>query len=248
MARWSARFFRWHRWVAWLVALQVAAWVLGGLVFAWVPFQSWVKVADAIAKPMVAFPADWAQALAGARLQGGPVAAVSSVPTASGLAWQVKHAQGPDSWLNAQGGPLSPPDEAAVRAFAQSLYRGKGRLVATQKLTEPPRHLAIVREAGERKGLWRVGFDDGLRTRIYIDGRTGQLVGARNDAWVLYDFFWRLHVMDYSEGEDFNNPLLRAASLAAVTLVATGSVLLGLSLRRRWHRRKSHAHRTDQLG
>ncbi len=236
MARWSARFFRWHRWVAWLVALQVLAWVLGGLVFAWLPFQSWVKVADAVTKPLAAFPAGWAQALAGAQLRAAPVA-VSSVPTSGGLAWQVKHASGPDSWLNAQGGALNPPDETAVRQFAQSLYRGSGRLVAAERLSEPPRHLGIVHEAGQRKGLWRVRFDDGLRTRIYIDGRTGQLVGARSDAWVLYDFFWRLHVMDYSEGEDFNNPLLRAASLAAVTLVATGTVLLGMSLRRRWRRR-----------
>ena len=239
MARWSARFFRWHRWVAWLVALQVAVWVLGGLVFAWLPFQSWVKVADTVSKPTVAFPADWAQALAAAGLQGKPVVAVASVPTSGGLAWQIKHASGPDNWLSAQGGALSPPDETAVRRFALGLYRGSGRLVAAERLSEPPRHLGIVQEAGQRKGLWRVGFDDGLRTRIYIDGRTGQLVGARSDAWVLYDFFWRLHVMDYSEGEDFNNPLLRGASLAAVTLVATGSVLLGLSLHRRWRRRKS---------
>lgn len=31
---WSARFFRWHRWLGYAVALQVLAWVLGGVVFA----------------------------------------------------------------------------------------------------------------------------------------------------------------------------------------------------------------------
>jgi hypothetical protein len=53
---------------------------------------------------------------------------------------------------------------------------------------------------------------------------------------VLYDFFWRLHVMDYSAGEDFNNPVLRVAVLAALALVITGGALLVLSVRRRRRR------------
>jgi hypothetical protein len=241
MTRWTPRFFRWHRWLAWLVALQVAAWVLGGLIFAWLPFQGWVKAGDAVAKPNAAMATDWAQALEGAALGDRPAASAASVPTARGMAWQVKHTQGPDTWLGAQGLALAPPDEAAVRLFAQRLYRGSGRLVTVQQLTQAPRDLGLVREAGLRTGLWRAGFDDALGTRIYFDGRTGQFVAARNDAWVLYDLFWRLHVMDYSDGEDFNNPLLRAASLAAVALVCTGSVLLALSLRRRCRRRTARA-------
>lgn len=243
MARWTPRFFRWHRWLAWLVGVQVAAWVLGGLVFAWLPFQAWVKAADAVGKPAAALASGWAQALAQARLGEAPVTAVASVTTARGAAWQIKHAQGPDTWLGADGFRLLPPDEAAARAFAQSLYRGPGRLLATELLSESPRHLGIVREVGQRRGLWQVRFDDRLGTRIYVDGRSGQFVAARNDAWVLYDFFWRLLVMDYSEGEDFNNPLLRAASLAAMALVFTGAMLLALSLRRRLAARRTSAGR-----
>ena len=87
-----------------------------------------------------------------------------------------------------------------------------------------------------RANLWVARFDDTLATRIYVDARTGQFVAARNEAWVLYDFFWRLHVMDYNAGEDFNNPMLRAAVLAALALVITGGVLLVLSVRRRMRR------------
>ena len=50
--------------------------------------------------------------------------------------------------------------------------------------------------------------------------------------------FWRLHVMDYSEGEDFNNKLLRGASVAAIALVITGLVLMVLALRRSWRHRR----------
>ena len=42
--------------------------------------------------------------------------------------------------------------------------------------------------------------------------------------------------MDYSDGEDFNNPLLRGFSLAALALVLTGTVLVTLALARQWRR------------
>lgn len=233
---WTPRLWRWHRWLAWLVVLQVTAWVGGGVLFAWLPFQAWVKSADSVAKPSAILPTGWAEALGRAQLPAAPVLSVASVTTARGPAWQIRHPARPDTWLSANGAPLTPPDEAAVAAFAQSLYRGAGRLAAVERLVEPPRRLGIVRETGARADLWVARFDDTLATRLYVDARSGQFVTARNDAWVLYDFFWRLHVMDYSAGEDFNNGLLRAASLAAMALVVSGGALLLLSIRRRRRR------------
>ena len=121
--------------------------------------------------------------------------------------------------------------------FAQSLYRGPGQLATVQQLAEVPRRLGLVREVGEKKDVWQARFDDALQTRLYVDARSGELLAVRTEAWVLYDFFWRLHVMDYSEGEDFNNPLLRAAAPLALGLVLTGLVMSVLALRRAWRRR-----------
>ena len=234
--RWTPRLWRWHRWLAWLVALQVAAWVVGGALFAWLPFQAWVKSAETVSKPSASLPAGWHQALGRAALPDGAVLSVASVITARGPAWQIRHVGGQDTWLWASGEPLVPPDDVAVRGFAQSLYKGPGRLVAVMRVADAPRRLGIVRETAGRADLWVARFDDTLATRIYVDARTAQFVAARNEAWVLYDFFWRLHVMDYNAGEDFNNPMLRAAVLAALALVITGGVLLVLSVRRRRRR------------
>lgn len=238
MAAWTRRFWQWHRWLAWLVGLQLAAWVIGGAVFAWLPFQAWVKSTDTVTKPVVALPSDWAQALTRATLPNTPVRSVASVATARGPAWQIRLADQSELWLTADGKPLVAPDETAARTFAQSLYRGVGQLRSVERVEQVPRQLGIVRELGAKRGLWVARFDDAIATRIYIDAVNGQLAAARNDAWVIYDFFWRLHVMDYSEGEDFNNPLLRAAALIALVLVVTGGVLLGLSARRWWRRRE----------
>jgi uncharacterized iron-regulated membrane protein len=86
-------------------------------------------------------------------------------------------------------------------------------------------------------------FDDAFATRIYLDGRTGEFVTSRNEAWVWYDFFWRLHIMDYAGGEDFNGTLLRVASIAAWGLVMAGAVLAVLAARRRWRAWRKTARR-----
>ena len=65
----------------------------------------------------------------------------------------------------------------------------------------------------------------------------------RNEAWVWYDFFWRLHIMDYAEGEGFNGTLFRCASIIAWGLVIAGAVLAVLAARRRW--RVAHRSKLD---
>jgi hypothetical protein len=218
------------------VALQVLAWVLGGALFAWLPFQAWVKSADTVTKPSLSLPADWAQALARSPLASQPVTALSAVATASGPAFKLRTAQG-EQWLLATGTPLTAPSAEAVGRFAQSIYKGAGTLQAVEKLAQVPTQWLMVRELGARRDVWMARFDDGLNTRLYFSGAQGEFITARSDAWVLYDFFWRLHVMDYSEGEDFNHPLIKAASLLALGLVLTGLVMLALAVRRAWRRR-----------
>lgn len=233
----AARLFRWHRWLGYAVALQVLAWVLGGVLFAWLPFQGWVKSADLVRQPQVQWPAGFAQRLAAGLPSGLSASAVQGVATAQGPALRLKTPAG-ERWFGADGGELPPPDEALVAAFARSLYQGPGRLAALQRLDRVPTRLGIVTELHAAAPVWVARFDDAWSTRIYVDSRSGELLAARNEAWVWYDFFWRLHVMDYAGGEDFNNPLLRAAAPLALGLVLTGGVLLALALSRRVRARR----------
>lgn len=117
-------------------------------------------------------------------------------------------------------------------------------LTTLERLAKVPPRLGIVAETGGRGDLWRAHFDDALATRIYLNGRTGEFVTSRNEAWVWYDFFWRLHIMDYAEGEGFNGTLLRGASIIAWGLVIAGAVLAVLALRRRW--RVAHRSRLNR--
>ena len=233
----AARFFRWHRWIGYLVALQVLIWVLGGLTFAWLPFQPWVKGGDVLIKPQQPLPADWPSALAALPPERGPLLALQSVATAAGPALKLRYGDG-ELWLSTAGGELPLAEAEAIRSFARTLYRGDATIEAVQRLPQAPRRLGLVRELGQRRDIWQARFADALQTRMYFDGRSGELLAVRNEAWVVYDFFWRLHVMDYEHGEDFNNLLLRGASIAAFGLVLTGLTLSMLALRRVWRRRR----------
>jgi hypothetical protein len=234
----SALTFRIHRWLGWLVGAQVLVWVAGGVFFSLVPFSSWVKGGDTVKPPAVVLPHGWAEQVApslqvAARL--GEVVGVAAVETPLGPALRVSYrGRQEPSIVPADGSAWTPPDEAALRRFGASLYQGHGTVTALEHLPVVPRRLGIVAETGGHGNLWRLSFDDALGTRIYLNGRTGEFVTSRNEAWVWYDFFWRLHIMDYAGGEDFNGTLLRVATVTAFGLVLAGAVLAALAVRRRW--------------
>lgn len=234
----SAITFRIHRWLGWIIGFQILVWVTGGVVFSAVPFKDWVKGEEAVGPPTVVLPADWAERTAhGLRAAAarGEVVGIAAVATPRGPALRLSYRGGqPPAIVPADGSTWSPPDEGALRGFAGSLHKGRASVTDVQRIATVPRRLWIVSETGGRGDLWRLRFDDPLSTRIYLDGRTGEFVTSRNEAWVWYDFFWRLHIMDYEEGEDFNGLLLRLASVTALGLVGAGVVLAVLALRRRW--------------
>ena len=234
----SASTFRVHRWLGWLVGLQVLIWVVGGVVFSLVPFTAWVKGGDTVKPPSMALPAGWAERVApalGAAASLADVVGIATVATPQGPALRVSYGAGRAPVIvPADGAAWTPPDAAAMRRFAISLYQGRGIVTSVERLSTVPPRLGIVAETGGRGDVWRVGFDDALATRIYLNGQTGEFVTSRNEAWVWYDFFWRLHIMDYAGGEDFNGTLLRIASVTAFGLVVAGALLATLAARRRW--------------
>ena len=95
-----------------------------------------------------------------------------------------------------------------------------------EQLETPPSEYA-------RSGpVWRVEFDDRDNTTIYVDPGTGEVTARRSKTWRFYDFFWKLHIMDYDDGADFNHPLLITAAGAAIFVALSGLILLIIKVRR----------------
>lgn len=120
------------------------------------------------------------------------------------------------------GEPLSPLTEAQVRAAARNAFIGDGEIDALRLIDNPSNE---YRGPGPRP-VWLAEFDDKLHTRIYISPETGEIIRRRNDIWRIYDFFWMLHIMDYVDRDNFNNPLLKVASAAGLLFALSGLIMI----------------------
>lgn len=81
--------------------------------------------------------------------------------------------------------------------------------------------------------VWRINFADGEATSIYVSPTQARIVARRSSNWRLFDFFWMLHIMDYEERHDFNNPLLIIFSISALAFAISGVFLLFFRFYRR---------------
>jgi uncharacterized iron-regulated membrane protein len=220
-----------HKWLALIVGIQVLAWVLGGALFALLPFDAWVKSGDVVRKAPKATIETALVPLADIAYRFQPLRSIELIGQGKDLYYRLSDANGAQSLVNAVDGKALPrPDEKLIRKLAADIYAGDGPFQSARLIEQPlPPALLIVNELNFKKDVWQVNFADRFNTRFYFNAQSGEFLRARNDAWVLYDFFWRLHIMDYSGGEDFNNKLLRVLAPLALVLVLSGGVLLFFS-------------------
>jgi uncharacterized iron-regulated membrane protein len=225
MLRWSTQI---HKWLALVVGLQVLGWVLGGLVMSAIPIER-VRGEHryAVFQPLP-LPAEGLVSVADVVGASGPAPVEATLKsTLRGAVWVLKDADGSTRSLDAvTGRPLAAMTPAEARQLAGAVYQGPGRPGAAVYLPEAPP------ETGRTGPLWRVAFDDPERTRFYLSPDTGEVVSRRSDVWRLYDAFWRIHILDFRTGEDFNHPLIIAAAALTLPMVVTGLVLLWIRLGR----------------
>jgi uncharacterized iron-regulated membrane protein len=129
-----------------------------------------------------------------------------------------------DATTGEQASPLS---YQQIEQIARSHYRGKG-LITEHKLLLTKRDLPS--EVSARiLPAWKIVFADFANPTLYISQNTGAVVTKRHDYWRLFDLFFRLHIMDYNEGEDASNQLLFWVSILALVTFIAGSVLTYVS-------------------
>jgi uncharacterized iron-regulated membrane protein len=85
---------------------------------------------------------------------------------------------------------------------------------------------------GRSLPAWRVDFDHGSGTRVYVAAREGTVQTHRNTSWRLFDALWMLHTMDYLGRDNINNPVLRIASVLGLSIIASGFYLWWVTRRR----------------
>ncbi len=213
-----------HRWLALALMAQVTLWMASGVVMSLLPIE-YVRGENAIA---FAAPVDLEVQNyfppAGVIADAGGAREVTLKRWLGRDVYVVRGEWGAALFDADSGERISPISEQQARQVAVADFSGDDAVERVRMLNKPPH------EAAGRGALWRVEFADADKTRIYVSPDTGDVVARRNRVWRLYDFFWMLHIMDYRERENFNNPLVRTFALTGLLFALSGVLLVAFRL------------------
>jgi len=214
-----------HRWLGLALGIQVAIWTLSGVVMSILPI-SLVRGENMIAydaRPELKIQSYFPPAGVLAEVEGAREATLKS--WLGREVYLVKGEAG-DALFDADTGEaISPLSEQDARKVALSDFAGDDQIARAALLNRAPR------EAGRDGPLWLIEFSDRDQTRLYVSPQTGEVVARRNRIWRFYDFFWMLHIMDYRERDNFNNPLIRSFAVTGFMFALSGLALVLFRLR-----------------
>ena len=236
MNRHFARFARIaHKWMGLILGLQVLFWIAGGVVMSAIPLER-VHGKHLATKtlPNPFSQSDYAYNVDKViqRLDGN----IKSIKLTYRMDRPIYllETQNSTHVFDAQSGEvLEELNQEQVSSLASRHYLKDSQIRTIQKISDIP--LEARRAQGD---MWRVEFDDTWSTTLYFVPLTGELQTIRSDIWRLFDFVWMLHIMDYDERDDFNNPLLITSAISALLFTITGIILL---LQSRWRKKKKAA-------
>nr|WP_315457970.1 PepSY domain-containing protein [uncultured Sphingorhabdus sp.] len=226
--RWPLFVRRTHKWLALVVGVQALLWTLTGLYMVVVHID--IIHGDHLVRAPKVEPFDLAGLAPPARI-------IAMAPGASEIrlqrffdqpVWRVETAEGSRLFDARSGGPLSTLTESQVRDQARRIYAGSGDIVSVRLLTIAPQEMQT-----RKPPYWQVEFEGWNRPTLYLSPTTGELIARRHALWRVFDFAWMLHIMDYDERSDVNNPLLRVATWSVFAMALTGAWLLIWSFKRR---------------
>ncbi len=225
--KWSTFF---HKWLGLAIGIQVVLWVLSGLIMVWWDIEvirSEHNIADQPAFEISAtdaiLPVQTIVQRAGKPAQTVTLRALGGKPV-----YQADFEDGQSSIYDAATGELlTPISENKALELALLDFKPETSPAAPVWLTE------TNDEYRRDVPVWFVDMMDEEGTHIYVSPQTGQIVGRRSDVWRLYDFFWMLHIMDYENRTNFNNPLVTWASIFALVFSVTGIVMLFFRFKRK---------------
>lgn len=226
--------YRLHIWLNWIVGLQLLIWVASGLFMALSPIGT-VRGDHLIRKAEVV-DLRGATLLPPSAILARETRMVDHLVLKTWLGrptYELHYADGRAAMIDAMSAKrLTPLTKTAAEMAARAAFAGTAS-EATATRVDPK---AIPIDFRRDEPAWAVRFSGAYVQRggtiFYVSAETGEVLARRTDRWRLYDFIWGLHIMDWRGREDFNSPLLIAASVLAMVSVLAGAVLL--FTRRRW--------------
>lgn len=208
-----------HRWLALIVGIQLFIWTASGLYMTAMPLYM-VHGKHLITKAETPTIGDSSDVFAITKFaQQFPNASSIELKNIAGaLVYIVQQPEGRTVYDAVTGQIKTKVTAEQAKQIAISRYTGEAQVASVVSIEQRSQAPEI---GGRATPIWQVNFDDWLHTSIYVSASFEQVETVRSDIWRIFDFFWMLHIMDYSERENFNNPL--------VIFMSTLGCFIGLS-------------------
>lgn len=108
-----------------------------------------------------------------------------------------------------------------IEQIAQNRSAFSASITSVTLLTELPEY--VTSRFGS---AYDVSFDTWDNLHFYIQASTGEVITKRHSLWHIFDWMWRLHIMDYADGENIHNYLLQIVAIIGIVSVSFGTFLL----------------------
>jgi len=226
--RWPLLVRRTHKWLALLVGVQALLWTLTGLYMVVVHID--IIHGDHLVRAPKVETFDLTDV-------APPSQIVAAAPGVSEIrlqrfldrpVWRAETPEGLRLFDAKSGSQLPALTEPQVREQSRRIFAGDGKIVAVRLLTQAPLEMQA-----RKAPYWQVEFEGWNRPTLYLSPTTGELISRRHALWRVFDFAWMLHIMDYDQRSDVNNPLLRVATWSTFAMAVLGAWLLIWSFPRR---------------
>jgi uncharacterized iron-regulated membrane protein len=208
---------RWlHKWFGLILGLQFLLWAVSGATMALLDHHEVSAEHAILPVAQVRAPAAPLPLAAVQERVGAPVLLLQLKPLFDSYVYEITTPSGVQLLDAVRGTPI--PIDAAK---AKSLYRGDEPVRTVTRVDRPTletRDFALP--------VWRVEFTDKDRTTLLVSAATGEILGAKNDTWRLWDIAWMLHIMDYDDRQSFNHPLIITMAIGGAWLALSGLILL----------------------
>ena len=213
-----------HKWVGLVLGLQLVLWTISGAAMAIIDHHA-VMGEHTFRAPEPAALTQPPLPLRQVAQSAPDIVGFTLKPLLDRHVYEVRTPRGVHL-LDSRTGERVVVDADLARAVALQQYVGGGEVKRVVRLARPNM------ETRDREGpLWQVQFDDAGDTAFYV-APTGELLDKRTNSGRVWDVFWMIHIMDYTERQSFNHPLIWTLAAAGVWMSITGFVLIFLAFRR----------------
>lgn len=223
-----------HKWSAVLIGIQILMWFLSGFIMSYLHMDD-VHGDHLVKKSAAKLIVQELAPFKNLDLSPDPIEVSDiKIKLRAGRPVYVVHQNNEDHIFDATNGSrLKLLTEAEIELAANDYLTHPAAPVAIKLLTTP---------VHEFKGLlpvFRLDYESPEFFSLYLSPATGEFLTVRNTRWRIFDFFWMLHIMDYSERENVNTPWLRVLSFVSIIVAITGLLLIYIWLKFTWKRRKA---------